>query len=291
LIEEKEQEIVNLNKLVLNYENERSQHAALVDQSHNDRQALSRAVQQNKDLKKQLEELQDAFVSVTQQNLDLTTRLQAEEFRQKQTEELIQKQAADINSSRESVKKEEKSEWDDDAEVETEDEKLKKNAPGLMDEVKKRIQDLEKENKDLNDYITLVNKSLEKKQSENSELLSSAEQEEIIDRQLKKIEDLSESVRQVEIERDSLVESFKKLETGTSTSGTDEASADPKRFANFKLLEDKFIRVIAENADLKEKNQQLEHVVMQLQCETDTIGRIYPNLIFLYLFLINNIWL
>jgi hypothetical protein len=27
-----------------------------------------------------------------------------------------------------------------------------------------------------------------------------------------------------------------------------------------------------ENADLKEKNQQLEHIVMQLQFESDTIG-------------------
>jgi hypothetical protein len=27
-----------------------------------------------------------------------------------------------------------------------------------------------------------------------------------------------------------------------------------------------------ENVDLKEKNQQLEHIVMQLQFESDTIG-------------------
>jgi hypothetical protein len=27
-----------------------------------------------------------------------------------------------------------------------------------------------------------------------------------------------------------------------------------------------------ENADLKEKNQQLEHLIEQLQCETDTIS-------------------
>ncbi len=247
-----------------NYENERSQHAALVEQSHNDRQALSRALQQNKDLKKQLEELQDAFVSVTQQNLNLTTRLQAEEFRQRQAEVV----GGDVN--------EENSEWGDEVEVEGEAEKSQEEiAPNLMDGVKKRIQDLEKENKDLNDYITLVNKSLEKKQAETQVVLSSAEQEEIIDRQLKKIEDLGESARRIEVERDSLAEKVKELEmsSGVLTAESAEvAVVDPKSFANFKLLEDKFIRVIAENADLKEKNQELDHVVMQLQCETDTIG-------------------
>lgn len=29
-----------------------------------------------------------------------------------------------------------------------------------------------------------------------------------------------------------------------------------------------------ENADLKDKNQELEHTIMQLQCETDTISKI-----------------
>ncbi len=244
---------------MLNYENERSQHAALVEQSHNDRQALSRALQQNKDLKKQLEELQDAFVSVTQQNLDLTTRLQAEEFRQRQAEVVG------------CAENEENSEWGDEVEAEGEAEKSQEEiAPNLMDGVKKRIQDLEKENKDLNDYITLVNKSLEKKQAETQVVLSSAEQEEIIDRQLKKIEDLGESVRRIEMERDSLAEKVKELEISSGVLTPE--YVDPKSFANFKLLEDKFIRVIAENADLKEKNQELDHVVMQLQCETDTIG-------------------
>jgi hypothetical protein len=29
-----------------------------------------------------------------------------------------------------------------------------------------------------------------------------------------------------------------------------------------------------ENADFKDKNQELEHTIMQLQCETDTISKI-----------------
>lgn len=38
---------------------------------------------------------------------------------------------------------------------------------------------------------------------------------------------------------------------------------------------------MTENVDLKEKNQELEHVVQQLQFETETIGKIVLNLLYL----------
>lgn len=45
-----------------------------------------------------------------------------------------------------------------------------------------------------------------------------------------------------------------------------------QQLVNFKLLEEKFKRVMQENADLNDKNQELEHIVVQLQCETETIS-------------------
>ena len=55
---------------------------------------------------------------------------------------------------------------------------------------KQRIEDLERENQDLNDYIALVNKNLQKQEEalvKTDVSTHSIEQEEIIDRQLKKV--------------------------------------------------------------------------------------------------------
>lgn len=212
-IDEKEQVILNLNRLVENYERERNEHSSLLDQVHNEKQALSRAIQQNKDLKKQLEELQDAFVNVTQENLNLTTKLQTQEFNLKQMDVVVEEnRQLKANSPAKQESKDQSGDalkWGDESEEDTET--GERNSPekeaedgaraeekeNLMDVVKKRIQDLEKENQDLNDYITLVNKNLEKQQKESQESTENksqvthkrhnVEQEEIIDRQLKKV--------------------------------------------------------------------------------------------------------
>lgn len=306
LVEEKEQAISNLNKLMENYEKDRAEHNALLDQAHNDKQALSRAVQQNKELKNQLEELQDAYVSVTQQNLDLTTKLQAQEFKLNQS--IDEKESRKVESENvlerapEAVKevetskahmasvdkiddsKEESNEWgdeEDEVKKETTEGAAENSSQTLMDGVKKRIQDLERENKDLNDYIALVNKNLEKQTAANKEATElkptrSHEQEEIIDRQLKKIEDLGSKIQCLEGERNELQEKLKAFDEKTTETvkkhdPVEMSSDSSEHVNNFKLLEEKFTKVMAENADLKDKNQELEHMILQLQCETDTI--------------------
>lgn len=37
-------------------------------------------------------------------------------------------------------------------------------------------------------------------------------------------------------------------------------------------LQERFTRAMSDNANLSDQNQQLEHLIMQLQSETDTIG-------------------
>lgn len=81
---DKEQSVANLEKLVGQYESDRDKYATLLEQTHSDKQTISRALTQNNELKTQLVELQDAFVRVTQEKADLMNRLQAEEFKTKQ---------------------------------------------------------------------------------------------------------------------------------------------------------------------------------------------------------------
>lgn len=54
---------------------------SLLDTMSRDKEALSRAVGQNKELKTQLVELQDAFVKMSKQNMELATELETERFR------------------------------------------------------------------------------------------------------------------------------------------------------------------------------------------------------------------
>jgi hypothetical protein len=44
-------------------------------------------------------------------------------------------------------------------------------------------------------------------------------------------------------------------------------------------LEERFTRTMKEVADLSEEKQRLEHIVLQLQGETETIGKIFLFLI------------
>lgn len=139
LVDEKEQALFNLNKLVENYEEERKQHGTLLEQSHNDKQTLSRALQQNNDLKKQLEELQNAFVNVTQQNLELTTNLQDLEFKigqaEGQNKKIVDKACEGIQEMNDEGQ-EDASEWDDDDSVEKANVVNDEKQPSLMDSVK-----------------------------------------------------------------------------------------------------------------------------------------------------------
>lgn len=86
-LNEKEQSIVNLNKLLEKYESDREKFNSLLDQTHNDKQTISRCLKQNNDLKNQLIELQDAYVKLTNDNLQLATDLESERFKLKQLQQ------------------------------------------------------------------------------------------------------------------------------------------------------------------------------------------------------------
>ena len=96
----------------------------------------------------------------------------------------------------------------------------------------------------------------------------------------------------MELERSKLVEINEKLNSVNNEEekvGNEEGDNPIYSQKNIKLLEVsgknklfkttppsfkyKFTKVMQENVDLKEKNQQLEHIVMQLQFENDTIGK------------------
>ena len=167
LIEEKEHLVNNLNKELKTYEQDREQHSKLLDQVHNDKQTLSRAIQQNKDLKDQLVELQDAFVNVTKQNLDLATKLESENFKIKQPTETVKP------TSDSAVLGDDWEEDNSDNQESTPNHNDNNNKSSLMNGVKERLIELEKENKDLNDYITLMDENLKRNNDQQLSTINS----------------------------------------------------------------------------------------------------------------------
>ena len=64
ILKEKEEVISELEKSVNRLKEEQIDHSRLVETMQSDKIAASRAVAQNRELKKQLEELQNGFVSM-----------------------------------------------------------------------------------------------------------------------------------------------------------------------------------------------------------------------------------
>lgn len=69
---------------------------------------------------------------------------------------------------------------------------------------------------------------------------------------------------------------------------TNASTISDQQLVNFKLLEEKFKKVMQQNADLNDKNQELEHIVVQLQCETETISN-NQSLLFLVFYCPNSL--
>ncbi|CAF4733680.1 unnamed protein product, partial [Rotaria sp. Silwood2] len=68
-------------------------HEKLLQTIHEDKTTLSRAIAQNKQLKDQLTELQDGFIKISNDNMNLTNQVQSQEYLNKQlNERLAQKE-------------------------------------------------------------------------------------------------------------------------------------------------------------------------------------------------------
>ncbi|CAF5092445.1 unnamed protein product [Rotaria magnacalcarata] len=64
-------------------------HEKLLQTIHDDKTTISRAITQNKQLKDQLTELQDSFIKMSNDNMNLTNQIQAQEYLNKQLNERL----------------------------------------------------------------------------------------------------------------------------------------------------------------------------------------------------------
>ncbi|XP_022256148.1 golgin subfamily A member 2-like [Limulus polyphemus] len=232
----------------------------LLEKMQSEKVAASRAMVQNKQLKQQLEELQDGLVKVNNDKLELTEQLHHEQHISKELGQRLTDQEEELSELRNQV---------------------------TNKSLAERIDTLLTQNSELR--MALARQAEDLVNSTNNE--TSVDKE--TDRKNDLVTSLSASVKQLEMERDYLLHEMKDQQTQrddlksqltnlnsiTSTSGDIVLKEDHESLKNsMKQLEEKFKKTMDQIAELSDQKQQLEHLVTQLQGETDTIEEMKTRL-------------
>ncbi|KAL7300872.1 hypothetical protein TKK_0006427 [Trichogramma kaykai] len=232
----------------------------------------SRAVSQNQQLKSQLEEMQNAFISLSNTKLDLTEQLQAERtigkklnahlnHVEKQMDEL-----KEILAEKEATLVEYKKEKLQAAQIEDQIQHYQAQSHSsttLQHELQKAmlmIETLKSENK-------LLRSKLEPDQEEGVAEIESLEENATENETVNE----SETIKNSNDQNESLIEKNNQ-ETPKNETVISEVKDNIKLAESFKKLEKKFTESMKKLADVVDEKQKLEHLVLQLQGETETIG-------------------
>lgn len=298
LLEEKEDKIMELDFKIAQLGQEAGDKAQLLENIQSDKTALSRALTQNKDLKHQLAELQNGFVKMSNDSMELMTKLQTEEYRSHELAQRLGQQEDELKDMRDAL-------MSRDSQL-TE---IKKNADSVQKEnyQQEQIQDrlrhyesqaqlvetLQREltaSQDMMEALTTQNSELRNmlvKSQGNKDVYDTTptdERDHIMD-------SLQATIRQLEAERNQLMENLKNQrnfsddltvkvadlqEQVSMSTNPEENIVSRTEFEKLKktmdLIQEKYTRAMRDKADLSDKADQLEHLVLQLQGETDTIG-------------------
>lgn len=263
IINEKETEIEILKKelqQLQNNENQSTDVPKLLQALESEQLGASRAVSQNQQLKKQLNEMHDAFIILSNTKLDLTEQLQSERTIGRKLNSELNKVESEVEFLKNCLKAKEESC------LELEKENLQ-NAQiidqihhyqaqahytqTLQQELHKAlstIDDLKRENEKL---VEELNHG--KTEKENNGVDESNVTNEI----LRNNND--------NVDKDIL--NTREIKTISRSTMTDSHSLEP-----LQKLEKRFKETMEKLAEVLDEKQRLEHLVLQLQCETETIG-------------------
>ncbi|KAL3872084.1 hypothetical protein ACJMK2_040039 [Sinanodonta woodiana] len=299
LLEEKEERISDLESRIEQMGEEAGDKTQLLESIQSDKTALSRALTQNRELKVQLAELQNGFVKLSNDNMELLTKLQTEEHSSKELMASLARQEDEIKKDREAL-----------ALKEIEINKLQQTTHDAMKEKLQReqIQDrlrhfeaqaqlvdtLQKElqsAQDMVDALTTQNSELRTMLIKATEPKKSDQQEENSHRE-DVIDSLQATITQLESERNQMFQNLKEqrnlsdqlgikiadlqeelVQASTPSSSEKISRREYEQVKQaMEMIQDKYTRVMRDKAELSDKAEQLEHIVLQLQGETDTIG-------------------
>ncbi|XP_052230050.1 golgin subfamily A member 2-like isoform X4 [Dreissena polymorpha] len=302
LLEEREDAVERLESRLEEVGDLAGDRAQLLENIQSDKTALSRALTQNRDLKQQLAELQNGFVKMSNDNMELLDRLQTEQHvsrdlqtrlntqedemtalrmelsSQRKALELARENSVEANKVRllheqiqdrlrhyeaqaqlvETLQKELHSSQDMVDALTTQNSQLRTMLIKAT-ETKKLNPDTDVQNAQRDDVITSLQKTIGHLETERGQLLESLSTErDLADRLGVRLADLQEEV----------------IHNNASKLEKDQVSRheyDKLRQA-MDQIQEKYNHVMRDKADLCDKAEELEHMVLQLQGETETIG-------------------
>ncbi|XP_069698649.1 golgin subfamily A member 2 [Periplaneta americana] len=290
-LEDRHLRIEELESMLEQLEGEQPDKDKLLAAMESDKVAAARAVGQNQRLKQQLEELQEGFVKMSNNKLELTEQLQHEQHVCKEQSETLAQQEQELTALRsELLEKEQLLQQYSNQMLQQNQvaEFVSHEAHGQLNELLQ--QELEQA-KEHNQALSTQNRELRTllAQQRIHDPGSSSGAVSLDDASIRKDETLatlSASVKQLQEERDQLLEKLKQQEQQNSVQ--EDSSAPevfskktneeeiPKDYESMKVameqLEERFTKTMKEVADLTDEKQRLEHLVLQLQGETETIG-------------------
>ncbi|XP_071495907.1 golgin subfamily A member 2-like [Diadema antillarum] len=303
LYQEKEEEAETLRRDLGRLQDEAVDKGSLLEGIQSDKATISRALAQNKELKVQLEELQTAFVKMSQDNMELTTQLQSEQHVSSELGSRLGQQESELEDTRSKLES-----------SESELERLKTQTYEMNKQLMQhatladRAQHFEAQgtvNESLRIDLQQAQEKIHALGNENSKLRvriasletyqPSSNSTEETDGESPKtdrndmMDHLSAAIRQLEMERDGLKraledqqEEYKMLLKETDSMRYDlsssrvESPVTQEAYETLELamekLQEKFCIVMREKAELDDRIQELEHVNLQLAGETETIG-------------------
>lgn len=259
-LSQKEEEVEILTKEVLELreiKDDGADAAKLVQALESEKLGASRAVSQNQQLKQQLSEMENAFVMLSNTKLDLTEQLQAER-------NIGRKLNAKLNLV--------------ETEVDSLKEKLKEKETFLMELEKERLQNAQI--KDQMQHYQAQSHHAHTLQQELQNALTyivnlKKENEELVKKLENKIQEetaLSKEFASVNGDQYTI----KNIQNSDMTTGQSLSLPENKSISDdpgpIMKLEKRFKETMERVAELTDEKQKLEHLVLQLQGETETIG-------------------
>ncbi|XP_067001473.2 golgin subfamily A member 2 [Anabrus simplex] len=239
-----QKKLEDASRQIKELETDRPDADRLLATMESDKVAAAQAVAQNQKLKSQLEELQDSFIKMSNDKMELTERLQHEQHVNKELGEKLAQQQVQLHDARNHLEQKQQ----------------------LLIELQENSSKLSSEVEQLRQF------------EEQGRLMSEPQNngQQTSDRKDDMLASLSASVRQLELERNQLQFELQQLKQHSDPHVLPHPDVDPKSYICMKeameKLEARFTKTMQEVAELSDEKQKLEHIVLQLQGETETIG-------------------
>lgn len=293
-LEAKTDSISQLESMIEQLRGNQPDSVKLLATMESDKVAASRAIQQNRELKQQLESMQEVFMKLDNDKVELTENLKGQQQTNKELIEKLQKTELTLQSLADAIEIKDKElmhlreSFDEMNRQALHHEQLEdrlrhyeahgNSAHIIQHELQEAKQTIMKLSNELNKkkeeetkYVA-VNKDVLKSELEEAkrkivELTNELNKSKI----MSEVQHLSEYAEPQET-----LSHLKELMNGEENKKIESHVDGNKNVLDkenaMKYLEEKVKRTMQEIADLSDEKQRLEHIVFQLQCETETIG-------------------